>query len=65
MWPRVVFGVVLCLVGAVWFGQGMDWIKGSFMTGHGFWTVVGAILFVIGAWRIVSGVRLGRSTTPD
>ena len=57
MWSRVTFGAFLCLLGGVWFGQGLGWIKGSFMTGHGFWTAVGAILIAVGVWRIVSGLR--------
>ena len=57
MWSRVIFGAVLCLLGGVWFGQGLGYIKGSFMTGHGFWTVMGALLIVVGVWRIVGGIR--------
>ena len=48
----------------VWFGQGLGYIKGSFMTGHGFWTVMGALLIVIGVWRIVGGIRR-RQNQPD
>ena len=55
---RAVIGVVLCLAGLVWMAQGTDMLHGSGMSGHGQWTVIGAILFVIGlaqlvwAWRI-------------
>jgi hypothetical protein len=35
----------------------MNWIKGSFMTGHGFWTVMGALLIAVGLWRISAGIR--------
>jgi hypothetical protein len=48
MWPRLVAGVVMCLVGFVWFFQGIGTIKGSFMTDEGIWSVFGAILFGIG-----------------
>jgi len=34
MWIRVVIGVVFVIVGAVWIGQGVGWIHGSFMTGE-------------------------------
>src|SRR5437870_5543270 len=37
MWLRVVVGVVLCLVGVVWIGQGVGLIHGSFMTGEVIW----------------------------
>jgi len=30
---RLVAGIVLCVVGVVWFGQGVWWIGGSFMSG--------------------------------
>jgi hypothetical protein len=61
---RAVLGLVLCLVGAVWFGQGLNWIKGSFMTGHGFWTVMGALVFVVGGWLIATGLSR-RPKQPD
>ena len=50
----------MCLVGAVWIAQGTDVLHGSGMSGHGQWTVIGAIVAVIGvallawAWRIRS-----------
>jgi hypothetical protein len=45
---RLVVGLLLCVVGAVWFFQGIGVLKGSFMTGTWFWTVVGVILFGLG-----------------
>ena len=48
MLGRVVAGVVLCIVGAVWFGQGVGWIGGSFMSGEAIWAVIGAIAIVFG-----------------
>jgi hypothetical protein len=50
---RAVIGVALCLVGALWVGQGVGWIGGSFMSGEALWAVIGAI-------AIVFGVRLLR-----
>ena len=47
-WPRVVTGVVLVLVGAVWFGQGIGAIGGSFMTGEAVWAVIGAACVLFG-----------------
>ena len=41
-------GILLCVVGAVWFFQGIGVLRGSFMTGTWFWTVVGVILFGFG-----------------
>jgi hypothetical protein len=48
MQGRVVAGVVLCIVGAVWFGQGVGWIGGSFMSGEAMWAVIGAVAIVFG-----------------
>jgi protein-S-isoprenylcysteine O-methyltransferase Ste14 len=48
MWIRAVSGVVLCLVGAVWIGQGINVIHGSSMSGTGRYAVLGAVLLVIG-----------------
>ena len=46
---RLVVGVVLCLVGVVWVGQGVGLIGGSFMSGEAVWAVIGAFAILIGA----------------
>ncbi|MFZ0168693.1 MAG: hypothetical protein WAL64_04610 [Candidatus Dormiibacterota bacterium] len=57
IWARFVVGVVLCLVGIVWIGQGANLIGGSFMTGKGLWLGIGCVCLVVGvallgwAWR--------------
>jgi uncharacterized membrane protein YcjF (UPF0283 family) len=45
---RLVIGAALCLVGAVWVGQGVGWINGSFMSGEIAWAVIGAVAIVLG-----------------
>jgi hypothetical protein len=58
MWARGIAGVTLCLVGAVWIAQGTNVLRGSGMSGHGQWAVIGAVFVVLGgallawAWRI-------------
>ena len=52
-----MIGVVLCLVGAVWFGQGVGLIGGSFMSGQAIWAVIGAIALLFGAVLIRSASR--------
>jgi hypothetical protein len=42
MWIRRTIGIVLLVVGAVWFFQGIGVIEGSFMTGEAIWAVIGA-----------------------
>ena len=39
---------MLILVGGVWFLQGIDVIKGSFMTGEAVWAVIGVVCVVAG-----------------
>jgi hypothetical protein len=65
MRARVVVGVLMCIVGGVWFMQGIGVLKGSFMTGQGFWTVVGVILIVLGVRMIIRGRRPARHAAPD
>jgi hypothetical protein len=40
--------VVLLVVGAVWIGQGIGAIHGSFMTGEPLWAAIGAVCVVVG-----------------
>jgi hypothetical protein len=58
MWPRLIIGVVLCLTGAVWIGQGVGAVKGSFMTGHAEWAVIGAVAFFFGLALLVGARRM-------
>jgi hypothetical protein len=50
---RVGIGLVCVLVGAIWVGQGVGWIHGSFMTGEAVWAVIGAVLLVVGGFLIL------------
>jgi hypothetical protein len=45
---RRAVGVLLCLTGLVWIGQGTSLIQGSSMTGSTFWAVMGAVCVVAG-----------------
>lgn len=56
----MVIGVVLCLVGALWVGQGVGWIGGSFMSGEALWAVIGAVALIFGVALLVP-----RRTKPD
>jgi hypothetical protein len=48
MWIRRAIGLVLLVVGLVWFFQGVGVIEGSFMTGEAFWAVIGAVCAAAG-----------------
>jgi hypothetical protein len=36
--------VIALLVGVVWIGQGVGLIRGSFMTGHIEWSIIGGLV---------------------
>ena len=63
MWIRGVAGVVLCLVGAVWIGQGTNAIHGSSMSGRGQYAVLGGVLIVVGLALLVWAWRVRQSRT--
>jgi protein-S-isoprenylcysteine O-methyltransferase Ste14 len=54
---RTVVGVVLALLGALWITQGTGAMKGSAMSGHGQYTILGIVVAVIGIACVVWGVR--------
>ncbi len=62
---RTVIGVLLLIVGVVWFFQGIGVIHGSFMTGSAFWAVMGVVCVVVAALLIVSGMRINRTRTDE
>ncbi len=58
---RMVIGVLLVLVGAVWFLQGIDILGGSFMSGQILWSVIGAPMIFVGA-LLIRASRASRRT---
>ncbi len=44
----VVVGALVLAVGLVWIGQGLGYIKGSFMTGDMKWFWIGCAMVVVG-----------------
>jgi hypothetical protein len=61
---RVVLAVICFIVGAIWFGQGVGVIGGSFMTGEAVWAVIGGVLILFGL-ALLSGVRRDRRRTQE
>lgn len=41
-------GLVMVLLGAVWFAQGVGWLGGSSMTGETRWAVIGPVVAGLG-----------------
>ncbi|HKY47708.1 MAG TPA: hypothetical protein VJQ79_06970 [Acidimicrobiia bacterium] len=52
-WPVII---ALAVVGAVWLGQGIGVIGGSFMTGEPIWAIIGAVMLV-GAGALTVAAR--------
>ena len=57
---RLLVGGALVITGAIWIGQGLGYIPGSFMTGDLFWAGAG-VVFVLGGSAIVALELRGRS----
>ena len=52
----IVLAVLMLLTGGVWIGQGLGYIKGSFMTGDMHWFWIGAGL--VGAALLLGALAL-------
>ena len=54
---RVVIGVLLLLVGALWTLQGLGYVGGSAMSGVTLWAVIGPVVAVAGLGLALSRPR--------
>jgi LPXTG-motif cell wall-anchored protein len=52
-WLLNIFGAILVLVGIVWFLQGLNVLLGSFMSGNSLYTLLGALLVLVGILILV------------
>jgi len=52
MWARGVAGVVVLLLGIVWILQGLNVIRGSGMSGHAQFAVLGVVAILFGVWLL-------------
>jgi hypothetical protein len=57
-----IVGVLLLLIGSIWFLQGINVLPGSFMTGQMRWAARGGILVVAGIAGLVWANRKRKST---
>ena len=58
MRSRLIAGILLVLVGAVWIGQGLGLLRGSsFMVDDFRWAVIGSVLLAVGVVLIVAARR--------
>ena len=58
MWPFLVPGVLLSLVGLVWTLQGLDVLRGSAMSGSSLWATIGPIVLIAGL--VLIGIAIAR-----
>ena len=49
-------GLVMVLLGSVWFAQGVGWLGGSSMSGETLWAVVGPIVAAVGVILALVGM---------
>jgi len=56
-----IAGVLLVLIGCIWFLQGINVLPGSFMTGQTRWAVRGGILVIAGIIGLVYANRKRKS----
>jgi uncharacterized membrane protein len=57
-----VVGILLALMGAVWFLQGINILPGSLMSGQTQWVIYGAIAVIAGIGLLVAANRWCRIT---
>jgi hypothetical protein len=57
--PRIS-GLILCVIGVVWFFQGVGAISGSFMSGRPLWAGIGSACFVGGIVLLALGSAAAR-----
>ena len=57
-----IIGVLLILMGGIWFLQGVNVLPGSFMTGQIRWAIYGGIAVLVGIIMIV--MVYGRKASP-
>ena len=56
--------VIMLLLGAVWFLQGINILPGSFMTGQPMWTIIGGALIIVGGLILFNTFR-NKPNTPN
>jgi LPXTG-motif cell wall-anchored protein len=53
----LVAGTLCCLMGGIWFLQGINVLPGSFMTGQMKWAIYGGLLLLVGVGLLVVAKR--------
>jgi hypothetical protein len=56
-WGWVIVGAVLVVLGVVWVLQGLNVLKGSFMSDQTFWAWMGGAAILVGLPVLARGLR--------
>ena len=64
-WLFNIIGVILVLVGIVWFFQGLNVLRGSFMSGNSLYPFLGGLLVVVGGILLVFTNRKSRAAKDE
>lgn len=64
MWPLLVPGILLSVVGLVWTLQGLDVLRGSAMSGIALWAIIGPIVLLVGVVLVWIAIARRRRTEP-
>jgi xanthine/uracil permease len=65
IWPYLVPGVILALLGIVWTLQGLNVLGGSAMSGSPLWATIGPIVLAVGVVLIVIAIVIARRRKAD
>lgn len=60
IWPWLVPGVILALIGILWTLQGFNVLGGSAMSGSPLWATIGPIVLVVGIALIVVAIVIAQ-----
>ena len=63
IWPFLVSGVILSVVGLIWTLQGVGILGGSVMSGSSLWAIIGPIVLLVGVGLIIVGLSRRRDRT--
>jgi len=57
-WVLIIIGILVLIVGVIWFLQGANVLPYGQMAGHRRWIAIGGVLGIIGIILIVLGARV-------
>jgi hypothetical protein len=60
VWIRGIAGIIFLLIGSLWIAQGLGAAKGSAMSGHPAYAVLGALAALVGIYFVYSAARVAK-----